>query len=1043
MGGTNLLAEISRGFVSGTTEITDIVTFVESSWGLGIKLLPVQKFILKALYGLPLEKGEKNIEVPDIVNEHILYKFNEDEFLRWLYAEKRCNVEVTEGKIFQELILAIGRRGTKCRDRNDFIATTVGSITFGELLNRLGAGEKIGIPTYDPETLVRSVSFDIKAEANGDVECFEVVTTRGIRETSSWNHPYLVWRDDWDKPRFIELSRLQPGDKIASSECLGVFGPGGIGLSKAALLGHFQGDGGITCSVGYTTASEVMLRDFTRLVESEFPGYVVKKKGKASFRLGYEVVKKSGRFKQNGSQKNEVKDWLRDIGCCGDKAVNKRVPDCVMKGDREETAIFLSRLFGCDGHANVEKSVQKGHGGVPKSHIGYCSASLGMANDVRHLLLKFGVHGSLSKIKAMCDGKEFDAWTTRIVDKKSLEKFASEIGIFSKEDAVLNVIAAARKRGETNGEFECVPKGVWKYIRKVMDDKGMSGADMVGEHGVGTNERLRWNYAPSRRKVSTYGMNSCDVFLKSMGISDVRWDEVEFIIPVGKRSTVDVEVPGTHIIGGDLISHNSTLASCISNYEMYKLLKRGDPSAYYGFPPFTVFSVLNVAPTDEQSGIVFDMTQNMAMRCPFMKDRSNHQTMTYFDIQTDPDIKAHGKARSSLLSLAGGCSSNALRGRNAIIVVMDEMAHFIDNNGRFSGSEVYKALTPSIASFRRDGKVICISSPYAKFGKFYERFQESFTDPEITLSFKMYSAMVNPTIPHEILKAARKRDRVSFMCEYGGEFSDTITAWIEDENEFKRCVNNSPAPGRGVHDVQYYYGIDLGFKNDGTSVSIVHKEAEKIILDYANVWYSGASDVWEVDDSIYKSCNKFAKLDLIRMNDIVAEIKELVKWFPAKEGVFDQHNGYALAELFQTEHLPQFEMESFSEGLNSEVYQLVKRLYAEQLLVLFDHPILVKEMLTLEAEKRARDKTIVRAPMRRGAHDDLSDAFCRAVWKCYKGFRERPANISTGSGGRMLPSQGGRVETQASFIVNRLKQHGNHPRGLYNIGGRRSMTMGR
>jgi hypothetical protein len=167
-----------------------------------------------------------------------------------------------------------------------------------------------------------------------------------------------------------------------------------------------------------------------------------------------------------------------------------------------------------------------------------------------------------------------------------------------------------------------------------------------------------------------------------------------------------------------------------------------------------------------------------------------------------------------------------------------------------------------------------------------------------------------------------------------------------------------------------------------------------------------------------------------------------VKWFPAKEGVFDQHNGYALAELFQAEHLSQFEMENFTESMNSEVYQLVKRLYAEQLLVLFDHPVLIKELLTLEAEKRARDKTIVRAPMRRGAHDDISDGFCRAVWKCYNSFKERPANVSMGAGGRLLPSQGnGRIDTQASFVVNRLRTHGEHPRGLYNIGKRRALTM--
>jgi hypothetical protein len=117
-------------------------------------------------------------------------------------------------------------------------------------------------------------------------------------------------------------------------------------------------------------------------------------------------------------------------------------------------------------------------------------------------------------------------------------------------------------------------------------------------------------------------------------------------------------------------------------------------------------------------------------------------------------------------------------------------------------------------------------------------------------------------------------------------------------------------------------------------------------------------------------------------------------------------------------------------------------LYAEQLLELFDHPVLTKEMLSLEAEKKSKDKVAVRAPKRTGSHDDISDAFCRAVWKCYNGFRERPSCMSTGSGGRVNPS-GVRVETQASFIVNRLRQHGEHPRGMYNARGHRTGIKGR
>ena len=480
----------------------------------------------------------------------------------------------------------------------------------------------------------------------------------------------------------------------------------------------------------------------------------------------------------------------------------------------------------------------------------------------------------------------------------------------------------------------------------------------------------------------------------------------------------------------------STLAACVSNYELYKLLKYGDPCRHFSFPSNTPIYILNVAPTDDQAGIVFDMIHGMAMQCPYMKDRALHSTMTYFDLKTDADTKLYGRPKASLTSMAGGCSSNSLRGRNAIVVVMDEMAHFIDNEGRFSGSEVYKALTPSIASFGRDGRVVCISSPYAKYGAFYDRFNQSFQESDITLMFKMYSSMCNPTIPPEILRAAKRRDRVGFMCEYGGEFSDSITAWIEDESEFRRCITAGVTPQRGMPDVSYYMGIDLGFKNDGSAVAIVHKDKKtnKIILDYANVWFSGSSDVWEFSDGLYKHCNKYANRELLSMADMVAEIKELCRWFPLKAGIFDQHNGYALAEVFRKEGLKQFEMEQFSDTTNSDVYQLTKMLYAEQLIQLFDHPVLVPEILTLEAEKRAKNKVIVRAPARRGAHDDISDAFVRAVYSCYTHQSDRPYNIATGAGGtigtvsRVSTFGGEPVETVASFYLKRQKMHGEHPR---------------
>lgn len=543
------------------------------------------------------------------------------------------------------------------------------------------------------------------------------------------------------------------------------------------------------------------------------------------------------------------------------------------------------------------------------------------------------------------------------------------------------------------------------YYSMPLDDteKYIQVPDMTNEHILYTfteKDFLKWLYEEGRCNTDTIEGKNFH----------------ELVLCIGRRGT------------------KSSLASFISNYELYKLLKRGDPARFYGFQPNMPIYILNVAPTDDQAGIVFDMIQGMAMQCPFMKERALHNTMTYFDLQTESDMKLYGKPRASLVSMAGGCSSNSLRGRNAIVVIMDEMAHFIDNEGRFSGSEVYKALTPSIASFNKNGKIITISSPYAKYGAFYDRFNQSFDESDITLMFKMYSAMVNPTIPPEILSAARRRDRIGFMCEYGGEFSDTVTAWIDDEAEFRKClVFGSPAT-KGLPDVAYYMGIDLGFKNDGTAVAIVHKDrkTQKIILDYATVWFSGSSDVWEFPDSIYRHCNRFKNKELIVMVDVVNEIKEFNRWFPVKAGIFDQHNGYALAELFKKERLPQFEMNQFTDQLNSDIYELTKRLYSENLVQLYDHPVLMPEMITLEAEKRAKNKVIVRAPGRRGAHDDISDAYCRAVWKCYVSQNERPMNISTGTGGRVgnIGSVETKQETLASFNLKKYKMHGEHPRGL-------------
>jgi len=489
----------------------------------------------------------------------------------------------------------------------------------------------------------------------------------------------------------------------------------------------------------------------------------------------------------------------------------------------------------------------------------------------------------------------------------------------------------------------------------------------------------------------------------------------------------------------------STIASIISAYEMYRLIKLGDPAKYYGQLPDTVISICNVAPTDDQADIVFTSILNMASKSLCMRDRVLNQTQTYFNLMTDKDVASFGKKNASIVVVAGGCSSGALRGRSNIGVIMDEMAFFLDNGGRFAGDAVYKALTPSVGTFGKDGKIICISSPYAKYGAFYNRYVQSFEEQETTLMLKMYTSLANPSIDPVILKTERRRDKINFLCEFGGEFSDSVVAWIDDETTFKKCVVQRPAPTKGVTNEQYFMGVDLSAKNDGTAVAIVHRDTKtkKIILDYADVWFPGESDVWESNDSIYRECTRYQNLEFLRVADIARDIQELSKWFPIRDGWFDLWSGHALLEQLHNIGMKQLRVEQVTDTLNSSIYTLLKSLYMEGMVELFDHPVLVPELLSLEAEHKAKNKVKVRAPNKRGAHDDISDAYARAVWACFNWDQDRQVNRTVVAGGLSPVDVSG--QSFNMHRISKLRSHGMGSRDMasMSMSGRASLKRGR
>ena len=130
-----------RAKASGGRDVVDIITFIEAPWGLGMSLFPVQRVILKAFYGIPLDDNPYCFALdtpiptdhpfyhPDLVDVDGFYAhrveisdwrretfrvMTEADYLRLLHAEKRCNIsEVTPGAERRELVLSVGRRSGK------------------------------------------------------------------------------------------------------------------------------------------------------------------------------------------------------------------------------------------------------------------------------------------------------------------------------------------------------------------------------------------------------------------------------------------------------------------------------------------------------------------------------------------------------------------------------------------------------------------------------------------------------------------------------------------------------------------------------------------------------------------------------------------------------------------------------------------------------------------------------------------------------------------------------------------------------------------
>jgi replicative DNA helicase len=272
---------------------------------------------------------------------------------------------------------------------------------------------------------------------------------------------------------------------------------------------------------------------------------------KASSALGvqaYELVD-NGAASIGVRSQNALTVWLDQLGLWGRAAADKCTPTCVFRYDRERLALFLNRLFACDGSVYVS-------GG--KAVVSYGTVSQQLARQVQHLLLRFGVLAKLRRRSVPYKGERRTAFELQVTHRESLLTFMQDIGALGKEAAITHARAHLLAK-PANVNLDVIPADAWPIVEQAKGTRswrsvntalnlGPDGNLHVGQRGI------------SRRRMAQFATLFGDARLSELAESDVYWDKIDSIEPAGMRQVYDLTVPDTHnFVANDMVVHNTSL----------------------------------------------------------------------------------------------------------------------------------------------------------------------------------------------------------------------------------------------------------------------------------------------------------------------------------------------------------------------------------------------------------------------------------------------------------------------------------------------------
>ncbi len=385
-----------------------------------------------------------------------------------------------------------------------------------------------------------SVCHASKIFSTGRKKVFELFFASGKKIKATANHKFLTY-GGWQR-----LDKLAVGDFLATPRIINFKSKkhrADFTDDQLVVLAHLISGG---CylrhqPLHYTSADKKSL-DIVDRASSEAFGTINRLiKQKNCFHLYLSAPENLTRGKRN-----PIVKWLDKLGIFDQRSEQKRIPESVFQLEKSKIKLFLSHLFSTDG--GITKSV-----GVWRLH--YASKSLNLIYDVSHLLLRFGIHSRIKINRKKGYDPVYDLQISGVNDQL---KFLDDIGIFGEKSKNVKLAIAELSSLNRNPNVDIVPKEVWLDIKQKFIALGWTTREFHSKMNWAYSGTQRYGNGLSRKRLGKIAEVLGDDQLSDLALSDLFWDKIKLIVPLGVEEVFDITVTSEHnFVANDILVHNS------------------------------------------------------------------------------------------------------------------------------------------------------------------------------------------------------------------------------------------------------------------------------------------------------------------------------------------------------------------------------------------------------------------------------------------------------------------------------------------------------